>query len=314
MHGCRNLIALLGVFCFMVPSQAASAADAPPATLLPVKPRTATVAPAIAALQKEYQAYTKDPKANRIRIKSDYFIDHPSPDITPETILKALEASISGGPNTEAYVKWQLLSAVPGKFPDDLIKRAVTVYHRAPMPAEPHPGLDHRTLKKAIRNIKKEEIPQMQKEFDQAVEQFRDANEVIISYRDDLFSHLPVKLDVLYAGLEDVSERASHGLNANVIFGNVAAGIRSWAITEAKASQVQSIGQTVLNIKDALALPENMPYTKLAPDDKGIIKWLPHAAGVDPKKIDELIKFLENNASGPSAGGLKFKDPPKKTN
>src|SRR5258706_2515105 len=182
------------------------------------------------------------------------------------------------------------------------------------MPAEPHPGLDHRGLKKAIRTIKKDQIPQVQREFDEAVEQFREANEVIIAYRDDLFPHLPVKLDVLYAGLEDVSERASHGLNANVIFGNVAAGIRSWALTEAKASQVQSIGQTVLNIKDALALDEDKPYTKLAADDKGIIKWQSYATGVDPKKIDELIKFLENNASGPSAGGLKFQDPPKKTN
>jgi hypothetical protein len=312
MQGCRNLFALLGIFYLIALPPVASAADVPPATV-PVKPRTATVAPAIAALQKEYQAYIKDPKSNRIRIKSDYFKDHPSPEVTPDIILKALETSVSGGPSVEAYVKWQLLSAVPGKFPDDLIKRAVAVYHRAPMPAEPHPGLDHRTLKKAIRNIKKEQVPEVQKELNEAVEQFRDANEVIIAYRDDLSSHLPVKLDVLYAGLEDVSERASHGLNANVIFGNVAAGIRSWAITEAKASQVQAIGQTVLNIRDALALEENKPYTKLI-DEKGVIKWQSYATGVDPKKIDELIKFLENNASGPSAGGLKFKDPPKKTN
>ena len=34
-------------------------------------------------------------------------------------------------------------------------------------------------------------------------------------------------------------------------------------------------------------------------------------AGVAPKKIDGLITFLENNAAGSNAGGLKFKDPPK---
>src|SRR6266568_4262795 len=48
--------------------------------------------------------------------------------VTAEAVVKALEASVSGGPGVQAYVKWQLLSAVVGKFPDDLVKRAIAVY------------------------------------------------------------------------------------------------------------------------------------------------------------------------------------------
>jgi hypothetical protein len=303
MTGSRYVIALLGVLILPL---AGRAEEAPrPA---PVRPKGPVLAPAIAALQKEYQAYLKDPRANSIRTKSDYFKDHPNPEVTPEAVVKALESSVSGGAGTEAYVKWQLLSAIPGKFPDDLLKRAIAVYHRAPMPSE-HPGMDHKALKRAINGIRKEEIPGLQKEFDQAMARFRDANEVFLSYRDDLYSRLPVKLDAIYAGLEDVEERAGHGLNANGIFDNVAAAIRSWSITEAKADQVSAIGNIVLNIKNALALEENKPYTKIV-DEKGI-KWKAEGTGVSPKKIDALITFLETNASGANAGGLKFKDPPK---
>jgi hypothetical protein len=318
MPASRYLIALLGTLCLAGVTLPAAAEDAPKPAVAPkppappVKPKGPGVAPAVAALQKEYQAYLKDPKANRIRVKSDYFTEHPTPEATPEVIVKALETSVSGGTGTEAYVKWQLLSAIPGKFPDELLKRAINVYHRAPMPSE-HPGMDHKGLKKIIHGIKKDEIPQIQKQFDEAVAQFRDSNEVFLSYRDELYSRLPVKLDAIYAGLEDVEERAGHGLNANAIFDNVAAAIRSWSITEAKADQVSAVANIVLNIKNALAREENKPYTKIV-EEKGI-KWkATEYSGVAPKKIDGLITFLENNAAGSNAGGLKFKDPPKKTN
>jgi hypothetical protein len=303
MTGSRRLIVLLGVFCLSLPALAEVAPKA-----APVRPKGPVLAPAISALQKEYQAYLKDPRANTIRTKSDYFKDHPNPEVTPEVIVKALEGSVSGGAATAAYVKWQLLSAIPGKFPDELLKRAITVYHNAPMPSE-NPGMDHKALKRAINGIRKEEIPGIQKEFDQAMAHFREGNEVFLSYRDDLYSRLPVKLDAIYAGLEDVEERAGRGLNANGIFDNVAAAIRSWSITEAKPEQVNAIGNIVVNIKNALALEENKPYTKIV-DEKGI-KWKAEGTGVTPKKIDGLITFLQTSASGPQAGGLKFKDPPK---
>jgi hypothetical protein len=307
MRSSRHRIVLLAALSLALPALAAAPKPAPaPKPASVVKSRGTTVAAAIAALQKEYQAYAKDPRGNTLRTKSNYFAEHPTAEATPDAIMKALEGSVSGGSDVEAYVKWQLLSAIPGKFAPERLKRGIAVYHRAPMPAEPHPGLDHYRLKRAINGIRKEDVQNVQHQFDQAVKRFKDANEVFISYRDDLFSRLPDSYDAINAGLEDVEERASRGLNANTLFDNVAAAIRSWSITDAKPSEVRAVGQTILNIKAALAREENKPYTKIV-DKKGW-RWEATGSVVDPKKIDLLVKFLENYASGSNAGGLKFKD------
>jgi hypothetical protein len=301
----RHRIVLLALLALSLPAFAAKPRPKPAPAARP-RGASTTLAAAIITLQKEYQAYEKDPSGHTIRTKSDFFAEHPAPDATPDAVMKALEGSVSGGPGVESYVKWQLLSAIPGKFAPERLKRGIAVYHRAPMPVEPHPGLDHYRLKRAINGIRKEEVPQIQKEFDAAVRHFKDVNEVMISYLDDLYAHLPDTYEAITAGLEDVEERAGHGLNANTLFDNVAAAIRSWSITEAKPSEVRTIGQTILNIKNALAREENKPYTKIV-DKKGW-HWEATGTGVDPKKIDLLVKFLENYASGNNAGGLKFKD------
>lgn len=313
----RRLIALLGVLCLAggttVAIHAADAAPLKPAAgavekpTAPAKPRGNPLAPVIVELQKEYQAYVKEPKSNKLREKSDYFGkgNAPSADITPEVVLKSLEASVSGGPGAEAYVKWQLLSAVQGKFADDLVKRVVSVYHRSPSPGT-HPGADKRRLTKLVERMKKDQVPEIQKEFDQALGQFREDNKVITAYRDELYSRLPPKLEALSAGLEDAIDRAGHGLNATGIFDNVAAGIRTWTISEAKAGQIQAMINAVYQVKDVASNEANKPFNKVY-EDKGQVKWKSEGGVLDPKKPEELIKFLENNSGG-SSGGLKFKD------
>src|SRR3954453_17336755 len=74
------------------------------------KPKIPPIPAAVAALQKEYQAHLKTPKTSPLRGKSDYFKENAAPDLTPDTLLKALETSVSGPYPTDAYVKWQLLS------------------------------------------------------------------------------------------------------------------------------------------------------------------------------------------------------------
>src|SRR4051812_28458017 len=157
----RLSIALVGAFYLTGFAHAAEDSVKPPEKtpqgLVPYKPKGFAVTAAIQALQKEFAAHAKEPQKNKLRDKSDYFKANPSPDATPELIMKGLEGSVSGGYAAEAYVKWQLLSGIEGKFPDDLVKRAVAVYRRAPSPAN-HPGLDHRTANRAIMGIKKERI------------------------------------------------------------------------------------------------------------------------------------------------------------
>jgi hypothetical protein len=312
MKAARPLISLLEAICLIgapLPAFAADAAAKPAATEKQpsVSKPILTIPHAIVALQKEYQAYAKDPQANKIRAKSDYFKENPAPDATAESILKALEGSVAGGPGAQAYVKWQLLSAVPDKFPDDLVKRAIAVYRRAPSPIE-HPGLERRSLNKLVNGLRKEQVAPTQREFDQALEQVKEANHPVLAYRNELYNRLPLKLEALYAGLEDINERGSRGLNVTAIFDNVSAGIRSWAISQASSAQVRSMIDTILRLRDSMEA--NKPFTKIDAESKPV-KWKAEGGLIDPKKVDELVKFLENNAAGSGAGGLKFKDPKK---
>jgi hypothetical protein len=262
-----------------------------------------TVIPAaMAALAKEYKAHQKDPKSAKVRGKSDYFKENPSPEVTPESVLKGLESTVSGGPAVEAYVKWQLLSGVPGKFPEDLAKRAVAVYRYAPAPPAAHPGLNKKNLTRAISGLKKEQAAGVQKQFDEKVGEATEANAVFLAYRDELFGRLPQTYEALGAGLEDVSERASRGLNAGKLFDLVGGGIRNWALGDAKTGQARSMAGTVARLKATVSEDDLKPYTKLDKD----AKWAAAGPAVDVKKLDELIKFLESNTAG--GGGIKFKD------
>jgi hypothetical protein len=254
---------------------------------------------AIAALTREYQAYLKDPKANTIRDKPDFFTISPSPEATPENIMRGLEQSVSSNKEIEAYVKWQLLSGIPARFPTDLEKRALAVYKRAPHPLA-HPGLNRRALDKAGGGADKEEIASINKQLNQAVKDVNEGNKPILAYRNELYSRLTVNYDVIRAGLDDVADRASSGVNATNFFSTIAAGIRSWALIGAKPGQINNIGSMIADLKASFGHDDNRVYTKLK-DDK---KW-EAANALDARKLDELTKFLEQTAS---RGGLKFKD------
>jgi hypothetical protein len=304
----RALLIAAVIVCVTIPIVGAEPVATKPAATQKTKPGMA-VSAAVAALVKEYQAYSKDPKATPLREKSNYFIENPAPDATPDLVVKALEGSVGGGSGAggEAYVKWQLLSAIPDKFPDELLKRAIAVYRRTPVPS-PHPGMNHRALARAVNGLKKEQIPSVQKDFDQAVDRVREENQHQLRYRDELFARLPVKLDAISAGLDDAYQRAIGGLNTNAFFDNVAASVRSWAITDAKPAQVRSMMDTVGRLRDAIGREDGRPYTRINGEEKPV-KWAkPESAAIDPKKLDELLKFLENNSTGATAGGLKFKE------
>jgi hypothetical protein len=258
----------------------------------------ASITQAITTLSQEF-------KSNKPREKSDYFGKTPPSDITPEAVLQALERPVPGGAQLEAYVKWQLLSGVPGKFSEDLVKRALAVYRRAPYPAE-HPGLDRRTLDRTVGGMQKSEMPAANKEFSALIERVNQANAPILGYRAALFERLPNQYESFQAALADLELRVSHGLKSDRFFDTVAAGIRSWAIN-AKAGQLNTIGNNLIDLKAATDHKSAKPYTQIF-EDKGV-KWKTDTP-IDPKKLDALIAFLEQAAQSP-AGGLKFKDDKK---
>jgi hypothetical protein len=321
MNRPRQLIALITGLCLA--GTALRAADAPAVKPAPERPiagtpaagtatgtaprsgvaaKNAVIPAAIAALSKEYTAHRKDPKSAKIRDKSDYFKENPSPEVTPESVLKGLETPVPGVAGVDVYVKWQLLSGVPGRFPDELLKRAVAVYRNAPIPPYAHPGLDRRNLTRAVNGMKKDQVASVQKQFDEKVGEAVEGNELFLAYRNELFARMPQKIEAINAGLEDVAERASRGLSAGALFDAVGAAIRSWSLADAKTVQARTMAGTIARLKATISEEDMKPYTKLDKD----AKWGGANPAVDVKKLDELIKFLESGMGG--SGGIKFKD------
>jgi hypothetical protein len=183
-----------------------------------------------------------------------------------------------------------------------MVKRALAVFRRAPGFVS-HPGMNQRALTKAVGGMKKDQVAGIQAEFDKAVEKNDEANFVFVSYRDELYARLPNTPDVFAAGMEDVARRAGAGIAAAGAFSNVAAGIKSWALLGATPAQLKSMSAAVSRLAQAVTHDDNKPFTKLSAD----VKWTATPV-VDPKKIDELVKFLDTTAASPTGGGLKFKN------
>ena len=249
---------------------------------------------AIAALSQEF-------KSNALREKSDYFGKTPPPEATPEAIVQALERPIPGA-RAEAYVKWQLLSAIQGKFPEDLARRVVTLYRKAPYPAE-HPGLNRRDLERAVMGTQKDRMAAVNKEFAGVIAKNDQANEPILAYRQGLFERLPTGYEQLSAGVFDLNVRVAAGLKTDKFFDTVAAAIRSWTIG-ADRSQLRNIGNALIDLKASMDQRGAKPYKEIY-EEKGV-KWRTDNP-IDPKKIDTLIEFMQQAAQSPT-GGLKFKD------
>lgn len=269
----------------------------------PVKINNALLAQATQALLKEYQAHAKDPKSAKLREKCDYFTQNKSADVTPDFVIKGLEQSVSR--DAEAYVKWQFLSGLSGKFPDELAKRAIAVYKRAPAPVL-HPGTDRRGLQNIPSRLKKEDVASANKQYEEMVQQRTAPNEMIVTYRDELFSRLPVSYDMLRAGFEDAAERAAQGVNANKIFDAAAGATRSWALMAGKPSEIRGLGGQVADLRDAVAGEGMKVFTQLETAKDGKVKWKTEGV-LGVAKCDDLLKFLGDQMSS-GGGGLKFKD------
>src|SRR3954468_7912705 len=148
---------------------------------------------AIADLRKEYAAHLKDPQGSLLRAQSSYFVDHPV-QLSPESVLDAIDRVTGDDPRGVAYVKWQLLSAAPEKFDAKLLKRALALYEKAPAPPARF-GLapdDQAKLEAMVLKSKQGEDASLSVMLEERVKQDAAANQPILSYRTALYARLPV--------------------------------------------------------------------------------------------------------------------------
>ena len=214
------------------------------------KKALAAVQAAVQSLTKEVAAHEKDPKTP-LREKSNYFAENPSPDVTPESVLQALVSKIRPDPTGDSYIKWQLLSAVSGKFDDKLAPTAADALMKAPKPLS-RPGIsydDRRQLEPMLRNVQtNDDAAAINKKLDELVTAWEEKNKPVLAYRDELYAKLPTGPATLLARLQDGAQRGEAGIDSNIMMKGVVDDIAQWSSHDAPpkdcltmADQVQYI-------------------------------------------------------------------------
>src|SRR5687768_2271784 len=80
-------------------------------------PKGPTLESAVAELRREYLAHQKDALNAPLRTACDYFAENPQ-DVPPSAVFNLLEKPDGKEPRLAAYVKWQLLGALPATLED----------------------------------------------------------------------------------------------------------------------------------------------------------------------------------------------------
>lgn len=267
------------------------------------------LAPVITELTKEYQAAAK--KGEGLREHCDYFAKNKPADVTPEVLLAALEKPVNSDMRIDCYVKWQLLSAIPGKLSPELKPRALKLYRAAPKPMD-HPGLNRTNLDRTLSRVgimKKEAEPEINKEFSDVITKYRFQIEPILSYRDELYARLPTDFETFVAGLQDIYDRVTHGAPANGFWTTVSSEMRSWALTTKDTAQVRQLAGAVEKLQSVVTDDRNKPYSRVGWQDSTSymgLKWYPEQTISDTKSMEELAAYLKEQAANPG-GGLGFK-------
>ena len=276
---------------------------------MPIDPKsTAAVNASIQVLTKEYAAAMKE-KIPKLREKSDYFPSPAPPEITPDAVLAAMEKSIGSDRAAEAYVKWQLLSAMPAPFPAEMADRAVLIYARAPVPIA-HPGLNHSDLDRELYRAgisKQANEGEINTAYRDAIDRFTNMNRPIIAYRNELFGRLPQGLPAIAGGLVDIETRASRGIPCADFWQPLSGAIRGWATLGANPGQASGVVSELQKLRSMVADSKNLPYGNVAWDNtRKLLSWRPGSV-LNPELVDDTITLVKNAAMNPG-GGIKFKD------
>jgi len=286
------------------PGQSAAKKDAGP------------VVEAAKALLKEYQTIMKEKKGEGLREKANYFGEKKPEGVNAESVLAVLEKPIPGAdPRAESYVKWQLLSGVGEKFPEELKQRAIKSYLNAPKP-RPSPGLDRavleRKLNRDVGTLNKDAEADVNKAYQELITQWRVEIEPFLSYRDDFYTKLPPSYDTYVAGMTDIYDRVTRGAPANEFWTTVGGGIRSWALSATDSRQLGTMANAVAKLMESVKNERNKPYSvvRWEKTDKFMgLKWHSEQTIRELRSVEDVAVLLEERAKNPGgAGGLGFKD------
>jgi hypothetical protein len=256
-----------------------------------------TLAGAVAELKREYAAYRKDPDAAPLRTASDYFLDQPGAP-PPAAVLAALEKPLGDDARLAAYVKWQLLSALPETLEEaDDAQRLIKAYQKAPLPALRYGAAprEKQQLDALLTRARPQDDVPLTARLEEAVAHGHDADAPVMAYRDALYRRLPVGRDRFRAGLQDAYARLSVAAPTTDHMARVAEELRDWARSgDATAAQVGEVAELV----GRLRFEEGPPYYASAAVRRGKLSWVvKRDTLMTGKKLADLHKLLLDAAA-----------------
>lgn len=278
------------------PASAAAKATTKPAAIKPTTtPATRPAAKvkeqdplrlAVAELTREAQAALQQKKPFP-RSESDYFQDGNG--VSMDGLIKTLGNRVHQNPRIDAYVKFQLLSAAQS-FEGQQALDAMKAYVLGSPTLIALPGLTQQEQQKWNQKAitaKREDLDQINQEWNDALAPFIEANQIILAYRDLMRSKIQppeeTKHKFFQAYLEDLSQRAAAGFEMDKDFNAASKSILAWAQT-AKKEQIKELQSA---LKEYIARKPPKFYEKLTwRNDKAT--WTYHYAGLPLTKVEKL--------------------------
>ena len=243
-----------------------------------------------------------------MRESCNYFLDHPDPDVTPEVVLTALAAP-AGEPRAAAYVRWQLLSALPETVDDALAKPLLAAYRAAPPPL-PRPGIsrdDQQRLDRLTQSARHEDESEIEQRVEAAVSDVRRQNAPILAYRDELYRRLPKTADTFAAAMDDLLARCNAVADGKELIKSLAKDVRSWLASDSPPpATLAALARAARKLADTKG-PQY--YQSVYFNERGgVFAWHKTRAGVDSgHALKDLAVLLEEQSQRPPLN-LDIKD------
>lgn len=267
-------------------------------------PAVALLAEAVKKLSEEYKEARKS--GGELRTKADFFGESPPPELTPEKVVAGLSRPVATDPAQDAYVRWQLLSAVRGQFDQKLAGKVIAIYRDAPSPpmrlgASPD---DRRELEFMLRGRSGQpEADELNEQYRTAVDKQAATNAPVYAFRDLLLAKLPASADSIIAALYDAADRYRTGdaRAGSLAMRNVEQLVTIWAIGVDDTRPKVAVAEVVEELRNE----PGVEYPDVVEPDKysGRLKWRNITVKPDAGQLDAIVESMKSVDASFGGGG-----------
>jgi hypothetical protein len=265
--------------------------------------RNPAILEAIVELTKEIEPTLRNGERPP-RDQSNYFLG--GSDVPPSAVIMALRRPLGSDPRVQAYVKWQLLSALPKDIDEKTAAELCQVYRSAPAPF-PRLGMDKQgreDLERMIRNARENDAERLVEQFEQMDERVERDNLLILKYRDALFAKLPVSYDAIVGGFDDAAARINVGADAADHARALCKAIEAWA-PNAPPEQLKAVLRALGQLEKKKGQEY---YSRLYWSTSGKMQFTKTQGTLGRvSQLEELQEFVQDRIRNPSTP-LKLKE------